>query len=64
MAEDNGWSEHKRLIMSELSDLKDELRSIRESQTSIREDIAGLKAVAGLIGGLTGAAATILGRLF
>lgn len=61
---DNGWDEHKRLIMSELADLKYELRLLSESQIKIREDLAGLKALAGLIGGLAGSAASLIGRLF
>ena len=62
--DENGWDEYKRMVMSDIQDLKDELKLIRETQVHIREDIAGLKALAGFIGGLAGAAASFIGRLF
>lgn len=47
-----------------LSELREEIVALRGSQTNIREDIAGLKALAGFIGGLAGAASSFIGRLF
>lgn len=46
-----------------LRSLRLELSSLRESQTSIREDIAGLKVRAGLIGGVAGAVSSFVSHL-
>lgn len=66
----NGWAEYKRLVLSEiedmnasLKDLKEEIASMHEHQTKIREDISSLKAQSGIIGGLAGAASSFLGTL-
>ena len=62
--ETNGWPEHRRLVLHELQEMRAEIAALRNSQANIREDIAGLKALAGFIGGLAGAASSLIGRLF
>ena len=60
--------ENDERLMGELNatlrELKEEIRLLRNSQINIREDIAGLKALAGFIGGLAGAVSSFIGRLF
>lgn len=44
-------------------ELREMFRQLLEQQTRVREDIAGLKAQAGIIGGLAGAVSSFLGTL-
>ena len=61
--QEDSWPEHRRLVLHELMSLRSEVAAIRDSQVNIREDIAGLKVRAGLIGGVAGAVSAFFGHL-
>ena len=63
-ATNGSWEENRKLILSELSDIKTSLDKMQETQVSIREDIAGLKVKAAFIGAMAGSVASLLNRLF
>ena len=55
MAEmDNGWVEYKRLVLKQLEDLTEEIKSLNMKVEKITTDIAVLKTKMALYGGVAG----------
>lgn len=46
-----------------LRELRDEIHTLSEVQMSIREDLAGLKVKAGILGGMAGVVSSFIGHL-
>lgn len=68
MTDDNGWHEHRALVLHELSKLdgritevREDIRALSDHQTAIREDVAGLKVQAGVVGGIAGLVSSFIG---
>ena len=55
MTEAGDWSEYQRLVMSELRQLREDLKSARSEINDIRVEMTTLKVKAGLWGLLAGA---------
>ena len=53
--DDNGWNEHKKLIMFELAQLQKAVGDISTKLDGIKTDIVILKVKAGVFGLLAGA---------
>jgi hypothetical protein len=51
---DNGWAEHKMLVVSELDRLSREVAVLHGTVNSLREDIAAIKAKFLVLGGIFG----------
>lgn len=51
---DSGWSAYEKLVMHELSTLKEELEEVKEGVTLLRIDVAQLKVKAGIWGAAAG----------
>ena len=61
--QNGSWDENRKLILHELREISTELAVVRDTQTLIREDLAGLKVKAGILGGMAGAVSSFLGHL-
>ncbi len=60
----NGWNEYQRLVLSELSYLRESVKEIQTSQNTQQIELALIKSKATLMGGISGsvtAALTIVG---
>ena len=62
MADNNGFEEYKKLIMSNIADFKEELKEMNESLTEIKIEIGMLKVKSG-IWGLIGACVPVVGGI-
>lgn len=56
----NGWNEYKKLILHELQENTEALKTISVSITEMKQDISGLKVKAALVGGIAGVVGTAL----
>ena len=54
MAENNGWSKYKKMVIDKLDDHDDKFNGIEDKLTQIQVDIATLKVKAGVWGGIGG----------
>lgn len=54
MAEGNGWSEYQRLVLSEIHELKEDTRALRDSVAKMQAELSALQVKAGVWGGLAG----------
>ena len=50
----NGWSAHEKLVLSEIRDLKQDVRGMQTDLTMIKSELAALKVKAGAWGALAG----------
>ena len=50
----NGWTKYEKLVLHELQVLSTEVKTLREDQVTMKEDIAGLKIKSGIWGALGG----------
>lgn len=59
----NGWDQWKKLVLSELKDLKSGQAEFRDDVQSLRVDMAVLKTKAGVWGALAGAVPVAIGLM-
>ena len=50
-------------LTAAIKEIRDEVHALRDVQVAIREDLAGLKVKAGILGGMAGALSSFLGHL-
>lgn len=60
-SEDNGWGEWRRVVLSELKDLKEGQKEFRGDVEAIRVEMAILKTKAGVWGMIAGAIPVSIG---